>query len=164
MSRHQLHSDDLMVEQKRAIGDDPSAYDGDVILVDKSIATADYADALAFMEEPVLIRLEPSAEKNAAGAFPVWVNGTPAECFINGRWMQVGWLPVGQQLTVKRKVLEVIIRAKTDTVTTQVSQMDTERPNNVIQRFSSPVSAFSILEDRNPRGPAWATEMRRRNY
>ena len=55
------------------------------------------------------------------------------------------------------------IRAKVDTVMTKILEQDSERPNNVVQRFTSPVHSFSIIEDRNPRGAAWVSELRRRN-
>jgi hypothetical protein len=159
----ELHSEQMeKVEQKPPVLD-PSTYDGDVVIGER-IANAEYLDDLAMMEDPVTIRLEPSADKNAASAFPVWVNGKPSEVFQNGRWHELGWLPVGQVLTIKRKVLEVIIRAKTDTVHTQILESDSERPNNVIQRYTSPTTSFSILEDSNPKGAAWATAIRRRNY
>lgn len=161
MPRQELHSDTMPVEQMPPIAD-TSAYDGDIILTE-DVLKKEYADELAFNEEPVVIRIEPSSEKNAAGAFPVWVNGQPAQVFQQGQWREIGWLPVGQVLTVKRKVLEVIIRAKIDTIQTKILDEDGERPNNVIQRFTSPVHSFSILEDRNPRGPAWVQELRRRN-
>jgi hypothetical protein len=115
------------------------------------------------MEEPVTIRIEPSSDKNAMGAFPVWVNGRGAEVYQNGRWDSIAYLPVGQVLVIKRKYLEVIIRAKVDTIHTKIQEMDSERPNNVINRFTTPVHSFSILEDKNPRGPAWVTELRRRS-
>lgn len=159
----ELHSDQLPKTEQMPPVSDPSTYDGDVVIVEKIGGNTEYMDELAFMEEPVTIRLEPSSDKNAAGAFPIWVNGKPAECWQNGRWDEIGYLPVGRTLTVKRKVLEVIIRAKVDTVHTQIQEMDSERPNNVIQRFTSPVHSFSILEDRNPRGPQWVAELRRRN-
>lgn len=161
MARQELHSDTLKIDQHQPIAD-TSTYDGDIILTER-IESNDYTDALAFMEEPIKIRLEPSADKNAAGAFPVWVNGKAAEVFQNGRWDEIGYLPVGRPLVVKRKVLEVIIRAKTDTVHTQVIGMDQEQPNNIVQRFTSPVHSFSIMDDRNPRGAAWVQELRRRN-
>jgi hypothetical protein len=41
--------------------------------------------------------------------------------------------------------------------------MDSERPNNIVNRFTSPVHSYSIVEDRNPRGAAWVTELTRRN-
>lgn len=164
MARQELHSDQLpKTEQMPPISDDPSAYEGDIILTERA-PNQDYLDELKFMDEPVRIRIEPSAEKNAAGAFPVWVNGRRAECLQpNGTWVEVGYLPVGQEIIVRRSVLEVIIRAKVDTINTQIIGQDSERPNNVISRFTSPVHSFSILEDRNPRGPQWVSELRRRN-
>lgn len=161
MARQELHSDTLKTEQKAPIVD-PSAYAGDIVVGEK-IGNAGYLDELAFMDEPVTIRLEPSSDKNAAMAFPIWVNGKGAEVFQDGRWDEIGYLPVGRVLVIRRKVLEVIIRAKVDTIHTKVREMDSERPNNVIERYTSPVHSFSIIEDRNPRGPAWVTELRRRN-
>ena len=91
------------------------------------------------------------------------MNGKRAEVFQGGRWDEIGYLPVGRVLTVRRSTLEVIIRAKVDTVMTKVLDEQSERPNNVVQRFTSPVHSFSILDDPNPRGPAWVSELRRRN-
>jgi hypothetical protein len=159
----ELHSEQMeKVEQKPPVLD-PSTYDGDVVIGER-IANADYLADLAMMEEPVVIRLEPSAEKNAAGAQFFSVNGKWAEIFINGRWHEQGWLPVGQVLTIKRKVLEVILRSKTDSVHNKILDPESERPNNVIDRYTTPTTSLSILEDRNPKGAAWATECRRRNY
>lgn len=162
MARQELHSSKLPDVQQMPPIADPATYDGDIVLTEQTHQQA-YLDELVFMEEPVQIRLEPSAEKNAAGAYPVWTNGKPAEVFQNGRWDEIGYLPVGRVLTVRRKVLEVIIRAKIDTLSTHILEMDSERPNNVVQRFTSPVHSFSIIEDTNPRGPAWVAELRRRN-
>jgi hypothetical protein len=162
MARQEMHSDRLPKVEQRPDIVDQSTYDGDVVLTERT-HKQDYLDELAFMEEPVTIRLEPSSEKNAATAFPVWVNGKKAEVFQRGRWEEIGYLPVGVVLTIKRKYLEVIIRAKTDTIHTKIQDMDGERPINVAQRFTSPVHSFSILEDKNPKGPAWVSELRRRN-
>jgi hypothetical protein len=93
----------------------------------------------------------------------VWCNGRGAEILINDRWRECAYLPVGQVITTKRKYLEIIIRAKVDTVHTEIRNMDSERPDNRVQRFTSPVSSFSIIEDRNPKGAAWVSEIRRRN-
>jgi hypothetical protein len=162
MARQELHSDTLpKVEQMPPIVN-PETYDGDVVIGEK-IGGADYLDELAFMENEVTIRLEPSSDKNAAGAFPVWCNGRGAEILVNGKWVECAYLPVGQVLTTKRKYLEIIVRAKIDTVHTEIRNMDSERPDNRVQRFTSPVSSFSILEDRNPRGAHWVAEIRRRN-
>lgn len=165
MARQELHSETLPPIQQRApIPDDISEAVGDFITGEQIRSVdATYLADLAMMEEPVTIRLEPSSDKNAATVFPIWVNGKMAEVFQNGRWAEIGYLPVGMPLTVKRKVLEVIIRAKTDTVHTKVTGMDQDQPRNTVDRFTSPVHSFSIIEDRNPRGAAWVSELRRRN-
>jgi hypothetical protein len=158
----EFHSSQLpKTEQLPPVGD-PATYDGDVVLTEKT-HQQEYFDELAFMEEPVTVRLEPSSDKNAAGAFPVWCNGKGAEIMLGNRWCECAYLPVGQVLTTKRKYLEIIIRAKVDTVHTEIRNMDSERPDNRVQRFTSPVHSFSIIEDRNPRGAAWVSELRRRN-
>lgn len=162
MPRQELHSSTMTIEQKPPVLDEPSQFEGDIVTGENILGATDYLDQLAFMAEPVTIRLEPSSEKNAPTAFPVWVNGKAAEVFQRGRWEEIGYLPVGQPLTVRRSVLEVIIRAKTDQITTKhIEQGD--QVNNIITRFTSPVHSFSILEDKNPKGPAWVAEIRRRN-
>lgn len=195
MARGELHSDSIKIEQKprikittpgskRTIKKQPDEVqagpddrDGDVVLVDAEMqarVTKEYKEALAFMEEPVTIRLEPSTDKNSATVFPVWVNGKFAECWMNngrhvgiedsGRWVAVGWLPVGIEITVKRKALEVIIRAKVDTVETDVIENPGQDPQNKVKRFTSAVHSFSIIQDKSPLGAAWVREVRRRNY
>jgi len=159
--RQEQHNLDTKTEQRPPILDQREEGD-DIILVDPDLAAKDYLDDLAFMTEPVTIRLQPSTDKNAATAFPVWVNGKPAETFWNGKWTETGWLPVSKTLVVRRSVLEVILRAKIDTVNTQMQGAD--EPDNRILRFTTPIHSVSILEDRNPKGPAWVSEMTRRNY
>jgi hypothetical protein len=163
MARQELHSDTLKIEQ-RPVAPDLADRDGDVILVDTSLASKDYLAELAFFEEPVTIRLEPSADQNAVMSFVVWVNGKGAEIFEQGRWRSIAWLPVGRPIIVKRKVLEVIARTKHDTIHTEIRHPESERPENIEQRFTSAVASFSVIEDRNPRGAPWLTEMRRRNF
>lgn len=166
MTRKALHSDTVKIEQKAPIIGDVKQKDRDseIILVDKPL-NKDYLDALAFAEDPVTVILNPSSQENAPTMFPVWVNGKGAEVFQNGRWDEIGYLPVGRPLTIKRKVLEVIIRAKIDRVTTVHEELD-GRPENIINRVNratSAVHSFSIINDPNPKGAAWATEMIRRN-
>lgn len=182
MSKGELHSDSIKIEQKpnfvlkkpgqpaeaRSDGDvemdSLSERPAEIVIADPSVADADYQAELAFMDEPVLIRLEPSTEKNASNLFPVWVNGRGADLFINGKWVPVAWLPVGQEITVKRCVLEIIVRAKVDTIETDIIENPGQDPENRVKRFTSPVHSFSVIEDKNPRGAAWLREVRRRNY
>lgn len=164
MPRRAVHSDDIKIEQKSDIVGDTALMDREPeVVVAQQLPKKDYLDELAFNEEPVTIRLEPSTDKNAATRFPVWVNGKGGEVFQQGRWFEVGYFPVGVPFITKRKYLAVIIGAKIDTVHTEVKEPESEHPNNVIQRFTSPVHSFSVLEDKNPRGAAWITELRRRN-
>ena len=161
MLRQELHSESIATEQMPPVFD-PAAYDGDIVMIEK-MSAKEYADELAFNEDAVTIRIEPTAEKNGANVFPIWVTGRGAEVYQNGRWEEVTYLPAGQVLTTKRKYLEVMIRSKTDTLHTKIIDADSEMPRNMVDRFTSGTMAFSVLEDRNPKGAAWMTELRRRN-
>lgn len=161
--RKEIHTADMPIEQKAAISDDPSKYDGDIVLVDKPL-TKEWAEAMEFNEEPVTIRLEPSTDKFASNVFEVRVNGKGAEMLIGGQWKEVTYLPVGVELTTKRKYVEVIIRAKIDTITTETGNANEENPRNLVKRATTAIHSMSIVNDPNPKGPAWATELRRRNF
>lgn len=157
----EVHSESLGPIEQPAPIEDLSAYDGEVVFAEK-VFTQPYLEELAFNEEPVTVRLEPSAERNAPTSAPFWVNGKPAEVFTQGRWIECGHLPIGQILTIKRKVLERIICNKITNVDNEIQDRASERPNNVIKRNTMPVRGFSVLEDRNPRGAAWMAELYRR--
>lgn len=172
MGREALHSDSIKIEQKPDMAFNPVGPDGlpqalereSEIVRAEQLPSDDYAAELLFNEEPVTIRIEPSSEKNAASAHPVRVNGQGAEVLLNGRWIAITFLPVGRPLTIKRKYLAVIASAKLDTVHTEVREPESETPNNVINRYTSAVMSFSVIEDKNPRGAAWLQELRRRNF
>lgn len=161
MGRKELHTSQVKIEQKAPILDHKN-YEGEVVLVDAMHDKA-WTEELAFNEEPVTIRIEPSAEKHAASAHPVWVNGKGAEVFQNGQWQEIGYLPAGKVLTVKRKYVAVLACAKFDRITTEVVEVVNDNPNNKINRFTSAPVSFSVLEDKNPKGTAWLTELIRRN-
>lgn len=188
MPRGELHSDDIQLQQKptiiikapgakRSAGkrinkkgelelDSVAAKDreGEVVRPGAKLSK-ELLEDLKFMSEPVTIRLEPSSDKNAATMFPVWVNGKKAEIMINGRWRETpnGYLPVGMEITVKRSVLEVIARAKINTVETEIIENPGQDPENRIKTFTSPLSSFSVIAD-SSRGTEWLREVRRRYY
>lgn len=162
MARREIHTADIKIEQKAPIVDH-TTYDGDVVIADDDITNKEWIDELAFNEEPVTIRIEPSAEKHAANAYPVWVNGKGAEVFQRGKWMEIGYLPVGRTLIVKRKYIAVLAAAKFDRIATEVEEVLNDNPINKVNRFTSASVAFSVLEDANPKGRAWLTELIRRN-
>lgn len=164
MPRREIHSNKLppIAQRPPLVG---NVFPEGEIITGETIGSIDatYLADLAMNEEPVTIRLEPSSDKNAAMAHPYWVNGKGAEIWFKDRWCEITYLPVGFALTTKRKYVGIIVSAKTDTVHTKVQNMDGERPENVVQRFTSPVMSFSILEDANPRGAAWVAALRQRH-
>lgn len=169
MAREELHTDDIKIEQKDDIignGRDNSdliGRDGDIVQA-QQLPKKEYLDELAFNEEPVTIRIEPSSDKNAALWHPIWVNGKGCEVWRGDAWREMTYIPVGQVITIKRKYVEVLLRSKTDTVQTLVREVEGENPQNTIRRFTTATVTFSIIEDRNPLGAAWVNEIRRRNF
>jgi hypothetical protein len=159
-NRRELHMADINIEQKASIASIED-HEPDVIFAEPD-TSLDYLSLLAFNEEPVTIRLEPTADKFASRWVPCWVNGKGAEVLVNGSWVEFGYLPVARPITIKRKYVEVLIRSKRDTVNTAVIERDNEDPQNMIERSTTSTALFSVLEDRNPKGAAWATELRRR--
>lgn len=161
MSRKEVHSEDLPIEQRAPVvkpEDRQSRLETDVGALKK-----DALDEIAFMEEPVTIRLEPSSEKNAPTSIPLWVNGKGCEVFINGKWCELTYVPIGAIATIKRKYLQVLLGAKLDNVSTDHGEPNDPDPKNRVLRHTSSYQAFSIIEDANPKGRAWLSELRRRN-
>lgn len=158
-----LHTDDIKIAQKAPLVGDLSDREPEIVQADESVLSdKDYADELAFNEEPITIRIEPSSEKNASTVVPVWCNGKGAEVLINGRWRSVTWLPVNTDLIVKRKYVAIMMAAKIDRIETVIiKRMDDEE--NKINRVTTAVCTFSVLNDPSPRGRDWFIALRQRN-
>lgn len=118
----------------------------------------DYLSALKFAEEPITIRIERSSEKFAPHSVDCWVNGIGAEVLMRGKWLQLGYLPVGHAVTTKRKYVEVLARSKTDTVQTEVKKFE-DGEENLNPIHTSQKTPFSVLRDENPRGGEWLTRL-----
>jgi hypothetical protein len=116
-----------------------------------------------FEQEPVTIEIYPASERNAPTSYFCEVNGHKPEVIHNGIWqtLPVSYVPVGLQMTMKRCYVDVLVRAKSVTITTQHDELGTQ---NVIHRVPSAVANVQILVDNNPRGPAHFAELRRRTY
>lgn len=114
----------------------------EILLVDKPIKQ-DYAEALAFGEEQVLIRLERTGNKYQPAIVDFGVNGVKE------------WVPVGKPHKIKRKYLEVILRSQPFNVSTEHDGTTVERPRNLMARHQSSRHPVSILHDPNPRGAEW---------
>ena len=146
----ELNTGDMEVGQRPSI---VLPDDGFIVRENEEIAAIDspldddYFTALAFMEEPVTIRLERSQEKFAPLVVDVYVNGVPQ------------WIKVGVPQTIKRKYVEVLARAKPDAVQTRVLDEESENPRNVIDRYTSAKHPFSVIRDDNPRGAEWLTRI-----
>lgn len=151
----EFHSNDVKVRGRKPRNLDVDDNESLVSTVEGLPASdSAYMAELAFLEEPVTIRISPSSEKNPARTVQCWVNGKGAEQLTNGRWMQCGWLPVGHIVTTRRKYVEVLARAKGETVSTRVVQHG-EFEENFADRTASLKYPFSILKDENPRGIEW---------
>lgn len=164
--RAEIHTDDIKIDQKVPLVGDPAAERAPEIIRAETLPAAGYADDLAFNEEPVTILINPSSEKNAARHIPVWVNGKGCEVWNNQAncWVEMAYIPVAQRLTIKRKYLEVLARAKKDEVTTKHDDVGAEYIDNRVDRITSAVANITVLEDKNPRGAAWLVELARRNF
>jgi hypothetical protein len=119
----------------------------------------DYAAELAFNEEPVLIVLQQSGEKNAPPFVPCFVNGKGCEILINGRFVSTGYFPVGVKLITRRKYVEVLARSKVTNVRTKHDDATHENPQNRIERTVYANAPFTVLEDKNPKGAEWLANL-----
>ena len=160
-SRKETHSDDQLIEQRDSIDMSGEEVNHENIVLASAPLTTDYGRNLAFMEEPVTIRIEKSAEKHAPLVVDCWVNGRGAEVFLNGQWLVLGYLPVAREITTKRKYLEVMARSKVDNIQTNVGEPGEENPRNTVDISTSSKAPFSVLEDKNPMGREWLSRLMR---
>lgn len=112
----------------------------------------------SFMNEPVEIIIHRSHEKNFAPKVTdlISINGVPAEVLGPKGWMRMGYLPRGQRIIVKRKVVEVIARCRIDTVHTSVEQPPDANPINHVETTRTYALPFQLVHDQNVEmGPEW---------
>ena len=161
MPAKELHTSDLKVGQRPAIdmGDGFEDREAEVIQPVYADIGKKYMEDSAFAEEPVTIQISASSEKNPPKVVDCWVNGKGAEVFMNGKWHILSYLPIGQQITTRRKYVEVLARSKPDSVQTNVVERDGEDPENQLTRSTSSKYPFSVIEDRNPAGAAWLRQI-----
>lgn len=159
--KRELHTGDMEIRQKDDVIvpglDDALEHEQEKEIIPERQLIKSRMEALAFNEEPIMIRIEPSSEKNAPRCVDCWVNGKGAEVFDmhDQRWYSYGALPVGRPIITRRKYVEVLARSKRDDVSTEVVGRDTERPENIVHRSTSQRATFSVLDDRSPKGAEW---------
>jgi hypothetical protein len=163
MPRTALHTDEIPLDPVNTITDDNQV--NDIVEVDAyALANQDYMNDLKMAEEPVTIEIYPSSDRNAPTHYHCQVNGSHPEVLDqSGRWVRLihPYIQVGQQLTVKRKYVEVLVRAKTFAI--QTRHDDIGSFNHII-RTPSAVANVQIIEDKNPRGIVQFSTLRRQAY
>ena len=169
----ETHSGDTAIDQPRNLvdlGDLVAALKGrepEIVEADPELSQ-EYLAELAFMNEWVKIRIDPSSDENAPTTFPVWCNGRGAEILINGRPVVWTHLPIGPEITVRRSVVEIIARSKTMRVATNHQSGGPDQQVSASQwaptRRVSQTQPFSVISDPSPRGSAWVAEMIRRAF
>lgn len=156
----ELSNESFPIEQKPALKmppiDEPVERESDIILAENPLEK-DAFEALKMAEDPIKIIIHRSVEKFSPGVTDyIGVNGVAAEMQNrNGEWVKVGYLPRGVSLITKRKYVEVLARAKQDTVNTTVLERDNEDPQNFVERVTTSTMSFTVLEDKNPKGHEW---------
>jgi hypothetical protein len=137
----------------------PERGDEQVAIADaRVVANNEYLAELAFMEEPVMIRIEPSQLDNAAMTVDCACNGKGAEILDarTGKWLELNVLPVGLVVTTKRKYVEILARAKTMRVQTPDHADGKNIDKNDLTRRHARTHVFSVIKDTD-RGTAWLT-------
>lgn len=156
--RAELATGAIGVQQKPVISG-RDELESETIVAPNGPMHKDYMAELAFAEEPVTIRVEPSGEKNAAPMVDCWVNGRGCEVLVNGRWLSTGFFPVGVVLTTKRKYVEVLARSKVTNIKTKHDDATVANPQNLIERQTYQRAPFSVIEDKNPKGAEWLANL-----
>jgi hypothetical protein len=157
---NEIHTDDLRMAQAPAADFDNRSET--IVPVDKPLED-DYAAALAFMEEPLTIRIEPSSEENSPIFVDCWVNGKGGEVLdpVTGKWLEINGLPVGGPIITKRKYVEVLARSRSDrVVATEVDNRPAPNKDGwKVARNSVRKTQFSVIHDPNPKGHEWLTRL-----
>lgn len=158
-----IHSEDFPLAQKEDldISMDQQIVHGEALANPVNDAKSKFMQDLAFNEEPVTIIIEENTRSDFPETMvPVTVNGEGAELLMEGKWVRAGWLPIGKEITTKRKYVEVLARSKSDSIRTVHDDATVERPRNTVQRRTSANYPISILRDDNPRGRDWLATIR----
>lgn len=143
--------------------------DASLVVDARDIGAADalkkaYLEELKFNEDPVTINLQSTQEKNPPKWVPCWNQGIGAEVLmVDGTWVQLGYLPIGVELTTKRKYVEVLLGSKVTRVTTEHDDANVEQPRNIVHRVTSANVIVTLIEDKSPRAREWLRRVTARN-
>lgn len=140
---NEVHSSDSPIIQPPPVSLELPREPESIVLATEDVLKGDsYTQELAFNEELVQIRLEPSSEKNPP-KFEMFANqGIPV------------WVPYGVPFVLKRKYVEIMARCKHDDISTEIVKHDDSEQNNALRNSRSKYP-FSMLRDDNPKGRNW---------
>lgn len=159
----QLHTDDIKIDQgKQTLNDGDDRHE--IVQADQGMLDPEYSARIAFAEEPVTIEINAPSGDNPVTEYFCAVNGKGAEVWLGDRWVEVTWLPVSQRMTIKRKYIGVLAGSKITDVKTEIKDRNEDRPKNLTHKTTSATCNFTVIEDKNPRGAAWLSEVRRRHF
>ena len=112
------------------------------------------AAKLALMEEQVrVIIYEDTNQNNPEPMVFLAVNGEGAGPH------KTPWVPRGVEITIKRKFVERLLRAKPVSFKSSIRQNAMGEKESVYSRSSALKYPFSVIHDDNPRGPAWMKQV-----
>lgn len=158
-------TDDVKIEQASAVNfplHDAFRRPESEILIAPEVLAKDYADALAFAEEPVEIMVQPSSEKFGAKTAECWVNGKGIEIYdrMTGQWYPAGSIQRGEAVITKRKYVEILLRSKTTDIRTSVIEHPGDDPENKMIPSSHANYPIQIIRDDNKKlGGEWFRRM-----
>lgn len=131
----------------------------DIVIAEDDIPTLKkkYMADLAFNEEPMTIRISGhSRDKDSPKNVACWVNGKGIELLVNGKFISLGYIPIGSNVTTKRKYVENLMTSAPVTVNTVVGRADVEQPTQSVTFERAAEYSVSIIRDDNPAGSDWA--------
>ncbi len=168
MPRVETSTEDAKIEQHAPLTEDQLSFaDRPKEIVQADSFDKEQTENLAFFNEPVTIVIQPSGQERA-DIPQAWNNGKCAEIQSpDGNWVEClnGYLPVGQQITVKRKILETLLRARVTKVSTAHNRVDYEgSPINDTNRNTTLAWNINIMGQYGDRHNRWYIETMRRNF
>lgn len=160
-ARREINSADMPIDQmdelSMAYGDGPLDLARELEPVDPEILHERHLEAMAFMEEPIYVLVQPmnTDARNPPIVVDCWVNGKGAEVNVRGLWHEFMCLPINIPVVTKRKYVEALLSAKTTSVTTPEEKPYADELRQPIIRHTTSRVNVQVLRDRNPKGVEW---------
>lgn len=150
MTRRTIDSQDLMSDELDGVLDFMQIRLGaPQIEPEKAREWKDKAEAEAFMNEPLVIRVHTTNDKNAPPSVFVGLNG------------EGGWIPRGVKVRLRRKFVERLAQSQSASFSTQQKADPHADEGMEIKRTSGQEYPFEVLHDPNPKGRAWLARITR---